>query len=147
MRPPEKAGVSIVMLGSFNPAIFQPRWLGAQQLIRPEEAEDAKIKIIQEDVADFSTAWFHLQVLQNRLQLISTDPRHYDPLRDLAMAVFAILHHTPVRALGINRDFHFAMPSLDEWHGIGNTLAPKELWSAFLKNPGLRSMLIQGYRS
>ena len=63
------------------------------------------------------------------------------------MGIFTILHHTPVKALGINRDFHFAMPSLDEWHGIGNMLAPKELWSGFLKNPGLRSMLIEGYRA
>src|SRR5580700_4118396 len=75
MQTPEAEGASIVMIGSFNPAIFQPRWLGAQQLIRAEEAEDAKITIIQAQVADFSTEWFQLQVLQQRFTVFTTDPR------------------------------------------------------------------------
>src|SRR5437867_10843081 len=120
MQVSEIEGVSIVMLGSFNPAIFQPHWLGAQHLIRPEEAENAKIRAIQAEVADFSTEWFELQVLQNRFQILSKDPRQYGPLRDLAAAIFALLSHTPVRALGMNRSFHFKMPSLEAWHGIGH---------------------------
>ncbi len=139
-------GVSIVMIGSFNPAIFQPRWLGTQQLIRPEEAENAKITMIQAEVADFSTEWFQLQVLQNRLQITSTDPRQYGPLRDLGAAIFAILPHTPITALGLNREFHFKMPSLEAWHGIGHRIAPKEQWNAIMDTPGLRSMLMQGRR-
>ncbi len=46
MKSPEISGASIVMVGSFNPAIFQPRWLGSQGIIRPEEAENAKISLI-----------------------------------------------------------------------------------------------------
>jgi hypothetical protein len=77
MQTPEFERASVVMIGSFNPAIFQPLWLGAQKLIRPEEAQDAKITIVQAEVADFSTEWFQLQVLQNRFQLATTEPRHY----------------------------------------------------------------------
>jgi len=147
MRAPEIEGASIVLIGSFNPAIFQPRWLGSQQLIRPEEAEHAKITVIQAEVADFSTEWFQLQVLQNRFQVASADPRQYSPLRDLAAAVFTILPHTPVKLLGLNRQFHFRMPSSDAWHGLGHLLAPKEPWDAILEAPGLRSMLMEGRRS
>src|SRR5438067_10758454 len=43
MKSPETENASIVMVGSFNPAIFQPLWLGTQDLIRRKEAEDAKI--------------------------------------------------------------------------------------------------------
>ncbi|HTC90722.1 MAG TPA: hypothetical protein VK686_20605 [Bryobacteraceae bacterium] len=146
MKAPELEAASIVMLGSFNPAIFQPRWLGVQKLIRTEEAESAKITTIQSELADFSTEWFHLQVLQNRFQITSQDPRQYSPLRDLAAGSFAILPHTPVTALGLNRSFHFEMPSVESWHGIGNLLAPKDLWNPIIEEPGLRSLNIQGRR-
>jgi hypothetical protein len=146
MQAPEIESAVIVMIGSFNPTIFQPRWLGARQLIRPEEADHAKITTIQSEVADFSTEWFEMQVLQNRFQVASTDPTHYAPLRDLSMGIFAILPHTPVKRLGLNRNFHFAIPSIDEWHEIGNLLAPKEPWNGIMEIPGLRSMLMQGRR-
>ncbi len=145
-KMPDSELVSIVMLGSFNPAIFQPHWLGAHHLIRPEEAENAKIRVIQAEVADFSTDWFKLQVLQNRFQLVSEDPRQYGPLRDLSAGIFAILSHTPIKALGMNRSFHFSMPSVETWHQIGHQLAPKEHWNEIMETPGLRSMLIQGHR-
>ena len=146
MRSPESEGASIVMIGSFNPTIFHPRWLGTQGLIRPEEAENAKIAIIRNEVADFSTEWFQLQVLQNRFILLSTDPRQYSPLRDLAAAIFAILPHTPITALGINRNFQFKMPSSAAWHGLGHLLAPKNHWDAIMAESGLRSMLMEGRR-
>lgn len=146
MQAPEHEGASVVMLGSFNPAIFQPRWLGTQGLIRPEEAENAKITVIQSEVTDFSTEWFQMQVLQQRFQLQSTDPRHYAPLRDLATSVFLILSHTPITALGINRTFHFRMSSQEAWHNIGHLLAPKDRWNQIMDDPGLRSMLMQGKR-
>ena len=124
-KPPEYEAAIMVMVGAFNPTIFQPRWLGAQQLIRPEEAEHAKIVTIQPEVADFSTEWFQMQVLQNRFTLNTTDPGHYSALRDLAIAICTLLPHTPVSAIGINRAFHFQMPSNKAWHGIGDLLAPK----------------------
>jgi len=134
------------MLGSFNPAIFQPQWLGAQRLIRAEEADNAKITTIQPQVADFSTEWFQLQVLQERLVMITTDPRQYGPLRDLVIGMFAILAQTPVNRLGINRHFHFATPSVEVWHGIGHKLAPKEPWHEIMKAPGLLSLVMEGRR-
>lgn len=75
-----------------------------------------------------------------------SDPGHYAPLRDLAGAVFTLLPHTPVTALGLNRLFHFQMPSIEAWHSIGHILAPKEPWDAILDKPGLRSMLMEGRR-
>ena len=146
MKSPEIERASIVMIGSFNPAIFQPRWLEAQRLIRPEEAESAKITIIQAEIADFSTEWFQLQVLQNRLSLSSADPSQYAPLRDLGTGIFALLPHTPITALGLNRQFHFKMASPEAWHGLGHRLAPKDPWDAIMEEPGLRSMVMQGRR-
>jgi hypothetical protein len=146
MHSPEFEGAAIIMIGSFNPAIFQPRWMGTQQLIRSEEADSAKITTIQAELTDFSTEWFQLQVLQNRFHLMSADPRHYAPLRDLAAGVFAILPHTPVTVLAVARHFHFEMPSIDSWHAVGHLLAPKEPWHEIMEAAGLRSILMQGRR-
>src|ERR1700733_14471106 len=79
MRTREAEGASIIMIGSFNPAIFQPRWLEMQRLIRTEEAENAKITTIQAQVADFSTEWFQLQVLQQRFTVSTTTLGNMDP--------------------------------------------------------------------
>ena len=146
MRSPENESASIVIIGSFDPTIFQPQWLGTQELIRPEEAENAKIAIIQTEVADFATEWFQLQVLQNRVTSLSADPRQYAPLRDLAAAIFTVLPYTPISALGINRHFHFKTPSNEAWHEIGHLLAPKKPWDAIMEEPELRSMLMEGHR-
>jgi len=138
---------SIGMNGSFNPAIFQPHWLAAQKLIRPEEAKTAKITTIQPELADFSTEWFQLQVLQNRFLLLSADPRQFSPLRDLAAAIFSLLPHTPITKLGMHRLLHFQMRNKDQWHKLGHILAPKEPWSGILDRPGLLNVSIQGYSS
>jgi hypothetical protein len=147
MRAAESETASIVMIGSFNPMIFQPRWLGNQQIIRAEEAASATITLINTEVADFSTEWFQLQVLHQRFQVISWDPRHYAPLRDLGSSIVNLLPHSPVTALGINRQFHFQMPSADAWHAIGHLLAPKEPWRDIIDSPSLRSMMMEGTRS
>jgi hypothetical protein len=144
MKAPDIETASIVLIGSFNPTIFQPRWLGAQQLIRAEEAANAKITTIQSELTDFKVEWFHLQVLQNRFQIACTDPRQYGPLRDLVSGMFTILPHTPVTDVGMNRIFHFEMPSVDVWHALGHKLAPKNAWEPILDVPGLRSMQMQG---
>src|ERR1700735_2793655 len=102
---PHFDSAAIVMIGTFNPAIFQPLWLGTQNLIRSEEAETAKIGTIQAEVANFSTDWFQLVVLQDRFQLISLDSRYLLPMRDLGSGIFSILPHTPVSKLGISRQF------------------------------------------
>jgi hypothetical protein len=144
MKASEIEGVAVVMHGAFNPSIFQPRWLATQHLIRAEEAERSKISVIQSEVADFATEWFQLQVLQDRLQLISNDARQYGPLRDLAVSICVLLPHTPVKTVALSRHFHFKSESAEAWHAVGHRLAPKQVWNEFFKDPGLRSMTMQG---
>ena len=62
----EIEGVSIVLLGDFNPKIFQPAWFAAQELIRKEEAESAEIEVIHPEVVVFSLDWLRIQVTRNR---------------------------------------------------------------------------------
>lgn len=139
-------GHSIVFLGSFNPQIFQPAWFSNQNLIRKEEAETAKIEIIHREVVTFSTDWFRLEVTPERIILSTNQSQYYEPLRDIVLGTFRILHHTPIAKMGLNRDHHFLMASEEAWHAIGHKLAPKDPWCSILEKPGMASLTMQGKR-
>lgn len=142
----EIQGASIVALGDFNPAIFQPLWLSANNLIREEEAKEAKLRIIRNDIAVFSTEWFSLQVIDQRYTVETEDPTKFFPLRDLAYGTFNILEHTPIRAFGFNRYQHFEMASEEEWHLFGHYYVPKEPWQPVLEEPGTQTLAVRGKR-
>src|SRR5882762_5070374 len=67
-------------------------------------------------------------------------------MRDLIVGTFNLLQHTPLHKLGINIDMHFRMDSEASWHAFGHRLAPKDLWQDTLKNPGMRSLTMEGQR-
>src|SRR5271155_3868158 len=87
---------AIVVLGSFNPAIFQPLWFSQANLIRKEEAETATVQVIFPEVASFSADWLAVQVTRERLQVECKDPTKKEPLLDIALGMFRILEHTPI---------------------------------------------------
>jgi hypothetical protein len=143
---PEAQGASIVVLGSLNPAIFQPQWFAANNLLRPEEADAADIKIVSNDVTVFSSEWLSAQVLGDRLTFETADPVKYHPLRDLAANTFSLLEHTPIKAFGFNRFQEHRMSSEEAWHAFGHRYAPKEPWKDILVKPGMRTVVMEGTR-
>ena len=145
-RKPEIEGTNIVLLGDFNPKIFQPAWFAAQELIRNEEADNAKIELIHQAFVQFSLEWLRLEIYQNRFAAGTHQSPFFKVLRDLVLGTFRILKHTPIRMMGINCDFHFPMESEKAWHTVGNRLAPKDIWNNLLKEPGMRSLSIEGHR-
>lgn len=143
---PEIQGASIVLIGAFNPKIFQPAWFASQDLLRNEEAQDAEIQIVHQALVDFSLEWLKVQVHQDRFSAGTHQSPYYTPLKDLVVGTFRILRHTPIRMLGINCDYHFPIGSEDRWHAFGHKLTPKEIWSKILDKPGMRSLTIEGMR-
>jgi hypothetical protein len=144
---PQIDSASIVLLGNFNPRIYQPAWFGAQGLIRPQEVEKAQIAIIRNEVADFTCDWLRIQVTQDRFYAGNTEAGHWQQLMDLVVGTFRILEHTPVRALGLNRGMHFPVSSEQAWHAIGDSLVPKDFWSSVMEGrSGLRSLTVLGKR-
>jgi len=135
----------IVLTGSLNPQIFQPAWFAAKGLVRPSEAEGAKVKVIHQSVADFQIDWAYIQVLVDRFSATTKDDGCDDLLKDLVVGVFKILGETPVAAVGINSTIHFQVEDTKVWNAIGHKLVPKDpLWSKILKEPGTRSLTIEG---
>jgi hypothetical protein len=136
-------GVTIVLVGSFNPAIFHPSWLAAHNLIRREEADSAIVEVVHPELASISIAWAQLQVTRDRFQAATLDPAHFEHLLDLVAGVFAVLAETPASAVGLNYNIHRAM-SEEKRDALAERIAPKGCWGPLVKEPKLRSMTILG---
>src|SRR5258708_5927832 len=142
-RTSEINGAAIVLLGSFNPAIFQPEWFARQKLLPQTEVDVAEIKVVAPPIAQFETERFIIQVTDDKFTAISKATTNAALLRDLVLGTFYILEHTPVRAMGINRQMHFSVASEQLWHQVGDALVPKEAWNAVMQGrPGMKSLAI-----
>ncbi len=137
---------SVVLRGSFNPAIFQPRWLAARGLLRETEANEATIELVHPEVTKFVAGWLTMVVTRDRFEVQTPDPQLHAPLRDLVVGVFELLEHTPATILGINRTMRYTLENESQWHALGHLLAPKAHWDPILTRPGLLSLVMQGDR-
>lgn len=143
---PDRESFSIVVLGDFNPSIFQPLWFSLNGLIPEEEAESAEISVIHKELASFSIGKIVVQVDASRLGLTTLESTQGPILRDLAIGVLSILEHTPLRAIGLNRDMGFVIETDELWHSVGDRLVPKSDWMPILERPGMRQVVVEGRR-
>lgn len=144
-RPIKERIQQIVLTGYFNPQIFQPAWLGAKGLLRPAEAEKAKVKIINSALADFSIDWATFQITSSMFAITSTNDSSSEPLKDIVIGIFKLLEETPIMALGINNGVHFQVEDAVTWNKIGHKLIPKEpLWNQILTEPRTRGLTVEG---
>jgi hypothetical protein len=146
----EPEGASVVLLGSFNPAMFHPSWLASLGLISREAAqaaaEENQIEAILPQIAVFTVDRRRIEVTPERFSALTVTVDAAVHVRDLVAGLFQVLEHTPIRRMGINRDMHFAMRSERDWHRVGHVLAPKEPWQDLLGTPGTRTVVIEGAR-
>jgi hypothetical protein len=122
---------SIVVVGQLNPAIFQPEWLAQHGLISTPDLDSTKIELIHPDIALFDLPWARIDVRQDLFSLRSKDAAYFPMLKDLAIGIFQLLEHTPVRAVGINSILQFIAKNSNEWHRVGNRLVPKNIWEQY----------------
>lgn len=139
--------ILVLMLGTFNPRIVEPLWLAKQRLIPEEEANKADRQLINGDMSRIVLPWADLLVLQERLQLESGAELVNDAqLRDLAVGILRLLPHTPVTLLSIQRRATVIAESEEQWHNVGHTLAPKDVWEGILDAPGMFDFAMMGKR-
>lgn len=140
---------TIVVVGELNPAIFSPDWLERNKLIGEGDAETAREGsqgrplLVSHQVTTFETRWFALQVLEN--QFLLTSKGVLSPaFKDLAASIFQLVSHTPVTAVGLNFSGHYKISSEDDYHKIGDVLAPKEIWDSLYadESAGLAELTI-----
>lgn len=138
---------SIVMLGSFNPRIFQPSWFVRHELLPPEAESETDINLISNDLAVFQTDWCRLEVMNERFAVHSLAAPVVESLRDLIKGTFEVLRHTPISRAGLNTAAHFTLPNEEAWHKFGHAIAPKaDFWDPVLQNPGTLTLTVQAQR-
>ena len=129
---------AISLLGSFNPRIFQPLWFAQNGLLPAEEAEQAEMQMIDRDFCRLHFGWAELVVVQERLQLRTTPETVADAqVRDLLVGLLKLLPHTPIERGSIHHRSDIPIATEEEWHAVGDALAPKELWDGVLEQPGM----------
>lgn len=125
---PESDSVAVVLVGPFSPRIFHPLWLEARGLIGKQEAANARIALVHDELAQFSTARGIVLEAQPHRLLIQSDVVP-DDVRDIAVGLLTgPLAGIPISAVGINRTVNFDTGSADRQHKIGLLLAPREPW-------------------
>ena len=133
---PELDSVSIVLLGSFNPAIFTPAWFELHRLLPKEIVDVANLEIAHKEVTMFEADWLRLNVSHERFQ-VETTQAPYCRIHDLILRIFREhLLHTPLTALGINRSVHFQAKSVSNRDKLGRILAPVEPWGDWAQDLG-----------
>jgi hypothetical protein len=128
---PEISGASVVVIGSFNPAIFHPSWL-FQNEVEPKVEDDlVNLEVCHRDISRFAINGTIYSIDQDRFH-IGTNTAPWVQILDKTVLLFTdLLPHTPGRAFGINRDIHFRVDSTERRMEIGRRLAPIEPWGEF----------------
>ncbi len=121
---------SIVLIGRFNPAIFQPTWLREMGIEHDIPETDPNLLIFK-NLANFTIGSHAYYVQTNRFQLTTT-VAPWVSILDVAVKIFREnLPHTPVSAFGINRSVHFKLPSIAARTRLGRKSAPIEPWGKY----------------
>ena len=94
---PEIAGVSVVLIGNFNPSIFTPAWFEWHKLLPQKTVDVANLGIVHPQISNFNADWLNIQVVTERFQ-INTTQAPYVRLQDLAVRIFSRVP-APIRPL------------------------------------------------
>jgi len=132
---PQINTVSIVLVGSFNPAIFHPAWFLANGIFRDEDFKVAKIELIHPEIAIFNVGeWLSVRVERERFAAETREPP-FIRLCDFVVKTFKeALLHTPINQIGINRQLHFSVGDNEICDKIGKLLAPQEPWGEWAQS-------------
>lgn len=134
----EKEELSVVFNGSFNPLIITPYWLSTKNLIRESEATNADVRIMHQEIVDFSLDWVFIEITQTRATFKCTKSPFFDITRDLILGIFKILRETPIYSYGFNFQSTISLKTQDRFYIIGNKIAPFSNWAEVVEEPRLQ---------
>jgi hypothetical protein len=125
----ELSGFSIIAVGSFNPAIFQPQWFASKDLLPTNLVEHAETSVVvTPQLTAFIADWLQLQVTEDQASFSTVNTARARDLRDLARSILDLLPETPVDGIGLNSDSHWRVETEDGWHALGDKWLPKDFW-------------------
>lgn len=139
----------IVVLGNFNPAIFQPEWFLNHDLLPKDEIDAALVPrgaaplIVTHDLAQVAFRSTVLQVTHESWGLSTERPDWSADIGGVASSVFSKLPETPVRVVGLNVVEHrppvggSAAEVLESWaplRALGEAVGSKPQLSAGVRS-------------
>ena len=83
----------MVVVGSFNPAIFHPEWFLRQKLIGDQDAKDGQVKVVSSEFTDVQLCGLKLFCMSERLSLGTSNISQAARLQDLHVAP-TYAHHS-----------------------------------------------------
>jgi hypothetical protein len=119
---------TIVVAGQFHPGIFTPDWFEFHEIVSKEDCEKAKIKYIESSIIHIDFGWFIWFSDPQRIMIELNVDGYDDQMLDLLRSILTMFSYTKVSAVGINFHFSINMNAAEDWHAIGHTLAPKDIW-------------------
>ncbi len=84
--------------------------------------------MVSHQISVFETDWFTIQVLENQFVLQSKGALS-PAFTDLAAGTLTLLPHTPITAIGLNYVGHYRLQTENDYHRVGDVLAPKTIWN------------------
>lgn len=141
---PERDGAQIMLVGAFNPRIFNPLWFVKHGLFDENDLQDDSLQILHPDIAKFNTPGISIEVQKDRFTA-TTFAAPLLNLHDLAVTLFGeLLPHTPVSLVGLNRIVDFKLASSDKYSAFGEALAPRAPWGTWGEKLGVSGTKISG---
>lgn len=96
----------MVVLGSLNPAILTPNWLGKRGLLAKGEKVEAKLNLGSYFPGEFKAGKYNWTIDHSKLQVnVPAEKQYTNYLSDFVIKVFKELNHTPITANGENFTF------------------------------------------
>ena len=131
----ERKTAGVVLIGNFNALLFHPLWFLKHGVFGQDEMDDVLRRkdemICAPGLTSFHTSHILVKVEDYRFE-ISALKEPFGTVIDACKKVFENLETIAITAMGINTTAHYKMPDLSTFHKLGDLLAPKERWSAFL---------------
>ena len=127
----ERSHWSVVLLGSFNPAIFHPSWFEMHDVISNQVAEAADVQVVHNEISIISLGDISINVEASKFQ-VETSVAPEIRILDFVSKVFGdVLPHSKIKSFGINKSVHFRAPSQEKRTEMGRLLAPTGPWGEF----------------
>lgn len=133
----ERKQYSIVIIGSFNPEMFHPQWFNRQGIISQEDMEFAIDQnsqsplVVAPQLTIFRTPQMTVQIDTKRFE-VKADKEPLISLIDFVTKTFENLSSYSIKAFGFNFIANYKAESKEEYHKIGDLLAPKGYWEELL---------------
>jgi len=134
---PERKQFSIVLVGTFNPTMFQPEWFGRNDVISAEEVEFARNKsnalptIITPGLTLFRTSQLSIRIEEDRFQVVA-EKEPLLTIKDFARKTFEKLGGLTITAFGYNYSAHYKFVTEAALNDFADKVAPKKYWISLL---------------